>query len=97
MKLLTADIYEGAYFLSQGMQLEKLWLNGKNGKRSVVFEFEGPHVELLRKDYEKGKANANVTKLKQSITELKDRMFDLLRTAETERRTNYEQQSAIQV
>ncbi len=89
MHILTTDIYEGAYLLSQGMQLEKLWLNGKNGKRSVVFEFIGPQVELLRKDYQKGRASANVTKLKQSITELKDRMFSLLRTAETERRENH--------
>lgn len=92
MHILTTDIYEGAYLLSQGMQLEKLWQNGKNGKRSVVFEFVGPQVELLRKDYQKGRAMANVTKLKQSLTELKDKMFDLLRTVETERRQNYEYQ-----
>lgn len=92
MKLLTTDIYEGAYLLSQGMQLERLWQNGKNGKRTVVFEFTGPEVELLRKDYQKGRAQANVTKLKQSLTELKDRMFSLLRTAETERRQNHEYQ-----
>ena len=84
MRLLTTDIYEGAYLLSQGMQLEKLWLNGKNGKRSVVFEFTGPEVELLRKDYEKGNASANVTKLKQSITDLKDKMFNLLRVEKVE-------------
>lgn len=80
MHLLTTDIYEGAYFLSQGMELNKLWLNGKNGKRSVVFEFIGPQVELLRTDYQKGRANANVVKLKQSLTELKDRMFNLIRS-----------------
>lgn len=68
------------------MQLEKLWLNGKNGKRSVVFEFMGTQLDLLRKDYQKGRAEANVTKLKQSLTELKDRMFCLLRAEETERR-----------
>lgn len=107
MHLLTTDIYEGAYLLSQGMQIEKLWLNGKNGKRSVVFEFTGPQVELLRKDYQKGRASANVTKLKNAITDLKDKMFTLLRSQETpnvqaptgqaeRRRENYEQ-STIQV
>lgn len=92
MKLLTTDIYEGAYLLSHGMELNKLWLNGKNGKRSVVFEFMGNQLELLRKDYERGNASANVVKLKQSLTVLKDRMFDLLRTAETERRQRHEYQ-----
>lgn len=83
MRLLTTDIYEGAYFMSQGMHLEQLWLNGKNGnsgKRNVVFEFGGSQVELLRKDYQKGKAEANVVKLKQSLNLLKDRMFNLMRT-----------------
>lgn len=111
MHLLTTDIYEGAYLLSHGMQLEKLWQNGpstslRTGRRTVVFEFTGPQLELLRKDYQKGRASANVTKLKQSLTELKDRMFDLLRTVETpndkptgqaERRENHEYKSAIQV
>lgn len=89
MRLLTTDIYEGAYLLSQGMQLEKLWLNGKNSRRNVVFEFIGSNVELLRKDYQKGSATCNVIGLKQSLNELKDRMFNLMRTEE--RRENYEQ------
>lgn len=92
MHLITTDIYEGAYLLSQGMQLEKLWIS-KNGRGSVIFEFKGPEAELLRKDYEKGRASANVTKLKQSLTELKDRMFNLIRS---EKEKTYER-SAISV
>lgn len=101
MRLLTTDIYEGAYLLSQGMQLEKLWQNGHvNGgsKRTVVFEFTGPQVELLRKDYQRGRASANVTKLKQSLTELKDRMFNLIRTADSvERIADRESQNNAQL
>lgn len=85
--------------MSQGMNLEKLWLNGNNGRRSVVFEFAGSNVELLRKDYLRGKAQANVLRLKQSLNELKDRMFNLMRTApkgrptgQEERRYNHEPQ-----
>jgi len=101
MRLLTTDIYEGAYLLSQGMRLEKLWLKNANNKRSVVFEFTGENADLLRSHYEKGLAETNVHKLKQAITEIKDCMFNMLRTQNgaeipprAERRTNHEYQYA---
>lgn len=89
MHLITTDIYEGAYLLSHDMRLEKLWLNGKNGKRKVLFQFVGDNVEVLQKDYQKGMAVANVVIFKQYLNELKDRMFNLMRE-EDERRANYE-------
>lgn len=84
------------------MQLARLWQNGRNGRRSVVFEFEGTEVQLLRKDYQKGSATCNVIGLKQSLNELKDRMFNLMRvapnvqapTGQEERRQNYEQRES---
>lgn len=79
MRLLTTDIYEGAYLLSKGIELEKLWLRGNNGKRCVVFEFAGSEADLLRSNYQKGHAQANVIKFKQSLNELKDRMFSVIR------------------
>lgn len=82
MKILTTDLYEGAWFLSQGMELSDLWMGG-NGKRAIVFEFVGDHVEGLKEEYKRGKAQANVLKLKESLNELKDRMFLLLRDRQT--------------
>lgn len=82
MRLLTRDLYEGAYLLSQGMELKEIWKDGNNGKKAVVFEFAGDNLELLRKDYQIGKAQVNILKLKSSLNELKDRMFSLLRSAE---------------
>lgn len=82
MRLLTRDLYEGAYLLSQGMELKEIWADGNNGKRSVVFEFVGDTVEVLRKDYQLGHAEVNILKLKSSLNELKDRMFSILRTKE---------------
>lgn len=82
MRLLTTDLYEGAWLLTQGMTLADLWMKG-DGKRSIVFEFRGDNMELLQKDYQKGKAEVNVLTLKRAMNELKDRMFLLLRHRET--------------
>jgi hypothetical protein len=101
MSLLTTDIYEGAYLLSRGLKLDKLWIRKNsslrgNARRSVVFEFAGIDADILRKDYRNGYASANVTKLKQALNELKDRMFDLMRSQEENK--NYEsKQSCFQV
>lgn len=82
MRILTRDLYEGAYLLSRGMELKEIWKDGNNGKKSVVFEFMGDDVDLLRKDYQIGKAEVNILKLKSSLNELKDRMFNILRNKE---------------
>lgn len=87
MRLLTTDIYEGAYFLSRGMKLEKLWINNRQTKKSVIFEFAGQDAQILRSDYVKGIAQVNVTQLKQALTEIKDRMFALLRNTELSARS----------
>lgn len=79
MRILTTDIYEGAYLLSQGALLDNIWLDQSKPNRSVIFEFLGEDVLMLRKKYQKGQASANVLRLKTSLTEIKDRMFSLLR------------------
>lgn len=78
MRLLTNDLYEGAWLLSQGMELANLWIDG-NGKRSIVFEFIGDRLEGLKEEYKKGRAQANVVRLKVALRELKDKMYGLLR------------------
>ena len=79
MRILTTDIYEGAYLLSKGMTLKNIWEDSKQLKKSVVFEFEGNNIEILKKAYLKGQAKANVIRLKTNLNELKDIMFNLLR------------------
>lgn len=78
MKLLTNDLYEGAWLLSKGMTLANLWTE-PNGRRSVVFEFAGESIEGLKEEYKRGKASANVYQLKAAMSELRDRMYALLR------------------
>lgn len=79
MRILTTDIYEGAYLLSQKAVLDNIWLDQRKPNRSVIFEFKGENVLVLRKKYQKGEANVNVLRLKTSLNEIKDRMFSLLR------------------
>jgi hypothetical protein len=79
LRLLTTDIYEGAYLLSKGIELSNIWEDYSRKKKTVVFEFKGDDIGLLRKTYLRGQAKANVLRLKNSINELKDVMFNLLR------------------
>ena len=79
MRMLTTDLYEGAYLLSQGCELADIWIDEKHPKKSVIFEFRGEDLEVFRKGYRLGHAKANVLRLKASINEIKDRMFALLR------------------
>ena len=81
MRLLTNDLYEGAWLLSQGVELSDLWMDDK-ARRAVIFEFAGENVLDLQNEYKKGKAEVNVVKLKGALKELKDRMFWLIRTKE---------------
>lgn len=81
MRLLTSDLYEGAWLLIQGMTLIKLWHSG-NGKKTIVFEFAGDGCEMLLDQYRKGDAQGNIVRYQQSIDQLKDRMFGLLREEE---------------
>ena len=78
LRLLTTDLFEGAYLLTQGMELRDIWTD-TNGKRSVIFEFSGTNIEVLKNKYRQGEAQANVLTFKRSLNELKDRMFCLLR------------------
>ena len=78
MRLLTNDLYEGAWLLSKGMELANLWME-PGGRRSVVFEFEGDSIDGLKEEYKRGKAQANVYRLKVAMSELRDRMYALLR------------------
>ncbi|MBI1883134.1 MAG: hypothetical protein HYS08_02880 [Chlamydiae bacterium] len=81
MKILTTDLYEGAWFLTQGMELEDL-IPHPQKKKSVVFVFIGDRLEGLKEEYRRGIASGNVVKYRQAIDGLKDRMFDLLRQRE---------------
>lgn len=89
MRLLTNDLYEGAWLLSQGIPLEKVWHagnpstgSGLSGRKTVVFEFVGEKAKELLEEYRKGKALGNVVRFKEAQERMKDRMFSFIRESE---------------
>lgn len=85
MKILTTDLYEGAWLLSQGVQLHQLWIQDYD-KKSVVFEFSGAKARHLKQTYQRGQARGNIVEYKHALNEIKDRMFNELRSNEHNRK-----------
>jgi hypothetical protein len=87
MKLLTKDLFEAAFLLSQGMQIVRVHGNG----RTVLLEFDGDdNLNVLKNKYSERKAEANVHILKQQLAEVKDIVFSVMRNA---KRSNEEKVS----
>ncbi|EKD28554.1 MAG: hypothetical protein ACD_79C00278G0001 [uncultured bacterium] len=81
MKIITKDLFEASYLMSQGMQLQNV--SGDN--QTVLFQFEGAEeLSVLKSKYEKGRAEANVRQFRNSMNYLKDILFSKLRKHKTE-------------
>lgn len=76
MEISTRDLWESAYLMSEGEELEavRVSLSGK-GKREVEFVFEGEKVNELVLKFQSGQATCRVTQLKASMNHLKDVIF----------------------
>ena len=79
MKIETKDIWQGAYVMSQGAMLEDVRVEGRNGRREVVFILTGQKVEDQSRLFQLGQAQCNVTTLKASLNHLKDVVFSRIR------------------
>lgn len=79
--LETRDLFEGAWYLTQGARLARTLVekNG-SGKPKVRFVFEGPALEDLRAAFRSGEALAEVTRLRTAVNELRDVLFRALET-----------------
>lgn len=83
-RLITQDLYLGAYIMSKGGVLEDVQLTGGRGNRpSVAFVFAGEDVDALSREFQSGQANTNVASFKGALTHLKDVMFNALRQTGT--------------
>jgi hypothetical protein len=78
MKIKTKDLWQSAFCLAKGAELDEVTLDG-NGKREVLFIFSGPDVQELQKEFLSGQACCNVSRLRASMLHLKEQMFELLR------------------
>ncbi len=79
MEIKTKDLWQGAYVLAEGGELEDVRLDKRGGKKEVIFIFTGPDVEGLVKVFQSGQALCNVTRLRASMFHLKDLVFSRLR------------------
>ena len=79
MSVKISDVWNCAYLLINGAQIDDVEVIGNNEKLSVYFILSGKNAEKLDFEFKTGKASANITQLKLTVTHLKDLMFDKLR------------------
>ena len=75
----TSDLYYGAYLLSSGGRIEAVQVQ-LDGSKKVSFEFSGPRIKELTKEYLSGEATVNLRQLKSSLKHLKDIIYQEAKT-----------------
>ena len=81
-KIAVNDLFEGAYLLIRGFELDHLDIQDSRGRKVVTFTLTGHDIDGAAKDYKTGKATANVKQLKTTVDHLKDLMFHQIRKSE---------------
>lgn len=79
MKIVTDDLYCGAYLLSKGGVLSEIKVTYSGQRSSCLFVFSGSQLHKLQKEFSGGSAVVNLKDFKASMIHLKDRMFSALR------------------
>ena len=80
MKIKTKDLWQSAYMLAKGSNLEGARINSNgNGKREVVFTLTGEDTGELVQEFLSGQAICNVARLRASMIHLKDQIFRVIR------------------
>jgi hypothetical protein len=74
MRVLTADVFAGAYLMSQGARLVELLVDRTGTRSSGTFVLEGNDVLTLHETYCRGEAIAPVKLIRDSVTELRSRL-----------------------
>jgi hypothetical protein len=84
MGLATENLYLGAYALTNGASLVRVVVSRSNGRRTAVFELDGPQVDELAEAYWAGTAEVNLARYREHLERLKDQLFGALRRNENE-------------
>lgn len=72
MKIITKDLFEASYLLAMGMSLTHVF--GEN--KTVLFQFEGKEeLEVLKSKYDKGRAEVNIRRFRNSMNVVRDKLF----------------------
>ena len=84
MPLATENLYLSAYVLTNGALLSRVLVSRTNGRKTAVFELEGPWVQRLSDEYFSGTACVNLAEYRRHLEALKDELFTALNRDETE-------------
>jgi len=75
----TADIFRSAYFLCNGGSLSGVNIK-EGGRRIAIFVIQGEGLQQLDRQYRNGEALVNPVQFRESLTHLRDILFDKLRS-----------------
>jgi hypothetical protein len=78
----TTDIFRSAFFLCHGGNHAGINIKD-NGRRVATFVIQGDNLERLDKEYRNGEALVNPVQFRESLTHLRDILFDRLRQYDT--------------
>ena len=81
MRIESKDLWQSAYVLAKGGELEDVRVDGNNGGQGkmAIFILRGPDVKDLAKEFRTGHALCEVARLRASMIHLKDLMFETIR------------------
>lgn len=79
MRVLTGDIFCGAYLMTQGARLVDLLVDRTLSRSSGTFVFEGDNLLELQEQYSRGRACASVKGLRDAVTHLRTCLARALR------------------
>jgi hypothetical protein len=81
MRVLTTDVFAGAWVMSRGARLVDLLVDRTGARDTGTFVLEGPTALVDLETYSRGEAVANVKAIRDGVTILRTRLARALRHA----------------
>lgn len=78
MEIKTRDIWQSAYILSKGAQLEEIRPSDDNRLVTFVFK-QTPEVYKFKREFISGQGECNVSQLRASMIHLKQEVFEIIK------------------
>jgi hypothetical protein len=79
MRVLTNDVFCGAFLMTQGARLIDLLVDRSPIRSTGTFVLEGDDLLALQEAYSLGEATAPVKDIRDAVTELRTRLAKALR------------------
>ena len=77
-RIKTKDLWESAFMLAKGGQLEDVCLRPNGRKREVFFILTGNNIQNLNQEFKSGQATCHIGSLRASMTHLKEEMYKII-------------------